>query len=239
MKINFYHEDDILLEGSITKKLIYSHNNWIINGIDDLTSDRLIIGDFVKPLHYVRRHILYKDIEYIENINNESYRVNWFLKEPYPINEKRNSGFIINGNQSTLGLIYSIKIDPDDINSFKIKREIIVNAIWNTLEPIYGNRLSRKREENPIRRCIRDDLLIDGKKIAGFGIMIGKTRADFCCGLQNKFTQREEDEIKLLIKSEPQWNDNIKVSDIITGMNVDVNELISNLQKEVDKVYGA
>jgi hypothetical protein len=43
----------------------------------------------------------------------------------------------------------------------------------------------------------------------------------------------------LLIKSEPQWNDNIKVSDIITGMNVDVNELISNLQKEVDKVYGA
>ena len=41
------------------------------------------------------------------------------------------------------------------------------------------------------------------------------------------------------MKSEPQWNDKIKVSDLITGMNIDINELISNLQKEVDKIYGA
>ena len=174
MKVIYSHEDDILSEGSITRKLIYSHNNWVINGIDDLTSDTLIIGDFVKPWHYIRRHISNKDIVYIENINNESYRVNWFLKEPYPINEKKNSGFIINGNQSTLGLNYFIKIDPDDINSFKIKREMIINVIWKTLEPIYGNRLSRKREEKPNKVCIRDDLFIDGKKIAGFDIMIWK-----------------------------------------------------------------
>jgi hypothetical protein len=230
MIVKYYHE--ITAGTNEGWQCVESHNKWVLKDEDDLTSDILYVMDFVMPVLYVKRHVSdqdkYPSFEKIE----EDYRANWFLKEPYPIDVKKDAGFVLCGSHATVGIFYFFKIDQD--YCFK-KYNLVLKALQKTLQPIWGNRIVRKQD--PVNGITRDDILIDNKKIAGLDWMIGETRVDLSIGIQNRYTGREEGEIKYLLRNDPNFMNNPTALDGITGAGFKVEDLINNLQIEADKIY--
>lgn len=235
MLVKYVHvTENILFSNNIFTKLVKSHNNWIIEGKDDLISDTLFVMDFENTLIGITRHTDDKDkYQSIDKTDSGIIRLNWFMKEPFIINDKKDTSFIECGNQSTIGIFYFVKINQNDRDILRKKQNIVIDALWNTLLPIWGDKLSRIKKDGTHSR---NDILINGKKVAGYTCVIGDTRADITVGIQNIFTSKEDEVINTLMKGDRQWSDNTKASDVITGANLRIENLIANLQKEVDKI---
>jgi len=233
MIVKYHHE--ITAGTSEGWQLANCHNKWVLQDEDDLTSDVLLVLDFVRPVYYIKRHISdqekYPTFEMIE----KDYMANWFLKEPYQIDIKKDAGFVLCGNYTTVGIFYFFKINQENKEEYNKKCKIVLKAISKTLLPKWGNRVIRKQDA--VNGISRDDIYIDDKKISGLDWMIGKTRVDLSVGIQNIYTDREKEEIKYILRNDRHFMNNPAATDTITGAEFNIEDLISNLQIEVDNVY--
>jgi len=233
MVAKYIHITNPMDEKNIIRKIISSHNNWILGKEDNLLSDTMYVITTQNTAYFVRRDITdqhkYQNLEWIKD---EYYNVNWFMKEPYTISTKKDTGFIICGNQASIGLFYFIKRNSKNEELLNKKQKIVINALKNTLLPIWQDNISEKNDFN----FDRNDFMINGKKVAGCEWIGDEDRIELTMGIQNIFTQTEAEKINYLMKQETKW-ENLNAPDIITGANMKLENFMANIQTEIDLVY--
>jgi len=214
------------------RDLVTTHNRWVASGVvgvlkKDLllvvqSADTTCVSNKTRPSKEPQLGMLDDEIGYY----------NLFYKSPYyPIEQKENQAGI-HFKMATIGVIYFATINSEKEEA---KRTILRKALSQTLL-----RKWRKSDIELKDSRVRCDVLLKNRKIIGMDTMQIGNRIHYWAGLQNQFGPEEEKLIDKIMRDrgDPHWNESHGKIHGIGAAEIDAHDLVRNLQKQCDAVYG-